>query len=133
MSGPEFGKEKRGLFRLISDVPQLLMQLIRDEIEAFKLELEKKVKGVAVGAGLFAGAAVFALLMVIALMIAAIFGLSLVMPTWAAALVVAAILLIITGVLVLVGLAQVKKGDPGKSAESIKKDLNAIKGIGKRD
>ena len=133
MSEPEFGKERRGLFRLIADVPQLLMQLIRDEIEAFKLELETKVKGVAVGAGLFAGAALFALLMIISLMIAAIFGLSLVMPTWAAALVVAGILLVITGILVLIGLSQVKKGDPGKSAESIKKDLNAIKGIGKRD
>jgi hypothetical protein len=55
------------------------------------------------------------------------------MPTWAAALVVAGILLVITAILVFIGLAQVKKGDPGKSAESIKKDLNAIKGIGKRD
>lgn len=125
--------QKRGLLQLISDVPALIVQLFRDELEGLKLELTKKVKGVAIGAALFAVAATFALLAVIVLLIAAISALALVVPTWAAALIVAAVLIVIVIILVLVGMTQIKKGDPGKTAESVTKDINTIKGIGKRD
>jgi cytochrome c biogenesis protein CcdA len=125
--------EKRGLFRLIADVPALIVQLFRDELESLKLEITKKVKGVAVGAALLAVAAAFAFLMLIMLLIAAVFALAQVVPAWAAALIVAGALLVIAVVLVLVGIGQFKRGDPGKVAESVKKDVNTIKGIGKRD
>ena len=72
--------EKRGLFRLIADVPALIVQLFRDELESLKLEIAKKVKGVAIGAALFAAAALFALLMVIFLLIGAMFALAQVLP-----------------------------------------------------
>lgn len=125
--------EKRGLFRLIADVPALIVQLFRDELENLKLELTKKVKGVAIGAGLLAVAAILAFLMLILLLIAAVFALAQVVPAWAAALIVAGGLLLIAGVFVLIGLAQFKHGDPGKVAASVKQDVNIIKGIGKRD
>jgi len=125
--------EKRGLFRLIADVPALIVQLFRDELESLKLEITKKVKGVAVGAALFAVAATFAFLMLIMLLIAAVFALAQVVPVWAAALIVAGGLLVIAVILVLVALAQFKRGDPGKVKESVKQDVNTIKGIGKRD
>ena len=125
--------EKRGLFRLIADVPALIVQLFRDELESLKLEITKRVKGVAVGAALLAVAATFAFLMLIMLLIAAVFALAQVVPAWAAALIVAGGLLVIAVILVLVGLAQFKRGDPGKVAESVKQDVNTIKGIGKRD
>jgi fatty acid desaturase len=125
--------QKRGLFRLIADVPALIVQLFRDELESLKQELAKKVKGIAIGAALFAAAALLALIAVVVLIMAAIFALALVLPAWAAALIVAAVLLVLVLVLVLVGMAQLKKGDPGKTAESVKKDVNTIKGTGKRD
>jgi cytochrome c biogenesis protein CcdA len=125
--------EKRGLFRLIADVPALIVQLFRDELESLKLEITKKVKGVAVGAALIAVAAAFAFLMIVMLLIAAVFALAQVLPAWAAALIVAGGLLLIAVVLVLVGVGQFKRGDPGKVAVSVKKDVNTIKGIGKRD
>ena len=125
--------QKRGLFRLIADVPTLIVQLFRDELESLKLELTKKVKGVAIGAALFAVAAVFAFLAVIILLFAAVIALAQVVPMWAAALIVAGALLLIVLVLVLIGMAQLKRGDPGKTAESVKRDVNTIKGIGKRD
>jgi len=125
--------EKRGLFRLIADVPALIVQLFRDELESLKLEITKKVKGVAVGAALLAVAATFAFLMLIMLLIAAVFALAQVVPAWAAALIVAGGLLVIAVILVAVGLAQFKRGDPGKVKESVKQDVNTIKGIGKRD
>jgi hypothetical protein len=123
--------EKRGLFRLIADVPALIVQLFRDEIESLKLELTKKVKGVAIGAALIAVAATLVFLMLIMLLIAAVFALALVVPTWAAALIVAGVLLLIAVVFALIAMTQFKRGDPGKVAESVKKDVNTIKGIGK--
>jgi len=133
MTQPLPTPEKRGLFRLIADIPALIIQLFREEIEAFKRELELKLKGVAVGVGLFVGAAMFAFLVIISLMLSAIFALSLVMPVWAAALIVAVVLAIIAVILVFIGRGQLQKGDLGKSAVSVQKDINAIKGIGKRD
>lgn len=123
--------EKRGLFRLIADVPALIVQLFRDELESLKLELTKKVKGVAIGAALIAVAATLAFLMLIMLLIAAVFALALVVPTWAAALIVAGVLLLLAVVFSLIAMTQFKRGDPGKVAESVKKDVNTIKGIGK--
>jgi Flp pilus assembly protein TadB len=125
--------QKRGLFRLIADVPTLIVQLFRDELESLKLELTKKVKGIAIGAALFAVAAVFAFLAVIILLFAAVVAIAQVLPMWAAALIVAGALLLVVLVLVLIGMTQVKRGNPGKTAESVKRDVNTIKGIGKRD
>ena len=123
-------EKQRGLFRLIADVPTLIVDLFRHELESLKAELTKKAKGVAVGAGLLAGAGAVVLLALIMMMIAGVFALALVMPTWAAALIVAAFLLLIALVLVLVGLRQLKKGDLGKTAKSVQRDLNTIKGTG---
>jgi len=70
------------------------------------------------------------------LIAAAILGFATIMPGWIAALIVAAILLVVVVVLVLVGVRQVKQGVPPAPTEtikSVKKDVNAIKGVGKRE
>jgi hypothetical protein len=126
------GAEKRGLFRLIADVPPLITQLFRDELENFKQEMATKAKGLAVGAGLFAAAAIIAFLALIMLIISGVAALALVLPWWASALIVAAVLLIITGILIAVGSSQVKRGDPGRVAASISEDVNTIKGTTRR-
>ena len=123
-------EKQRGLFRLIADVPTLIVDLFRQELESLKAELSKKAKGVAVGAGLLAGAGAIALLALIMMMIAGVFALALVVPTWAAALIVAAFLLLMALVLVLVGLRHLKRGDLSKTAKSVQRDLNTIKGTG---
>jgi len=130
MSEQNLGKEKRGLFRLIADVPSLIVQLFRDELESLKQEITAKVKGVAIGAALFAVAGVFAFLMLIVLIIAGIFGIAATgLPYWASALIVAGALLVIAVIIALIGKAQFGKGDPGKTVESVKKDVDAFKGI----
>jgi len=63
-------------------------------------------------------------------------GIATALPGWLAALIVGGALLVITVVLVLVGVNQLKRGTPPvptETIESVKKDVNAIKGIGKRD
>jgi zinc transporter ZupT len=57
------------------------------------------------------------------------------MPGWAAALVVAAVLLIVAVVLALIGYRILKRGIPPvptESIDSLQRDLRAIRGIGKR-
>jgi len=59
-----------------------------------------------------------------------------VLPAWLAALIVAVLLLLVTGALAFVGLRQVKKGVPPvpeESIQSVKDDVRAFKGMGKYD
>lgn len=126
---------KRSLAALIADVPRLLGELVRGEIESLKNEMVGKLKNAGIGIGLFAGAAFFALFALMVLIAAAVLGFAEVMPAWAAALVVAGILLVIVAILVLIGVSLVKKGTPPaptETIESIKSDVRAIKGTRKR-
>lgn len=126
---------KRSVFGLIADLPHLFANLVKAELEQLKNEMIEKLKHAGIGIGLFAGAGVFAFFMVGVFLAAAVLGFATFLPGWLAALIVAGILLVITIVLVLIGLAQVKRGVPPAPTEtmkSVRKDVNAIKGIRKR-
>ena len=126
---------KKSLIELLTSVPTLVTDLVQSEIDLFKTEVTTKLKTLGLGAGLLAGAAVVLLFMIGVLLTAAIFGLSLVMPGWLAALLVAAVLLIIAVILALIGRARLMNGlppIPTESIDSITKDIRAVRGIGKR-
>jgi predicted phage tail protein len=126
---------KRSVFGLIADLPHLFTTLVKAELEQLKNEVIGKLKHAGIGIGLFAGAGVFAFFMVGVFLAAAVLGFATFLPGWLAALIVAGILLVIVVILVLIGLAQVKRGVPPAPTEtmkSVRKDVNAIKGIGKR-
>ena len=127
---------RRSLFALIADLPRLLAELVKDELEQLKQEMLAKLRHAGVGVGLFVAAGLFAFFLMAVLIAAAILGLAVVLPCWAAALVVAGLLLVIVAILVGIGVAQVKQGMPPAPTEtitSVKKDVNAIKGIGMRE
>jgi len=127
---------RKSLFALIADLPRLIIGQVKNEIEQFKSELIAKLKHAGIGAGLFAGAGFVAFFLLAVLITAAILAFATVVPGWLAALIVAAILLVIVAILVLAGLRQVKQGVPPAPTEtikSVKKDLKAIKGLGKRE
>ncbi len=127
---------KRSIFELIGDIPTLVTDLVQREIELVKTELIAKFKALGIGAGIIAGAALVLLAMLGVLLTAAILALTLTgLPGWAAALIVAAALLIVAVILGLIGYRILKRGVPPlptESIESIKRDIRAIKGIGKR-
>jgi MFS family permease len=126
---------KRSLFALLGDIPTMVTDLVQREIELVKTEVTNKLKALGKGSGLLAGAAVVALFMIGVLLTSAVLALSLVMPGWAAALVVAGILLIIAVILGLIGYRVLKKSMPlypVESLDSLNKDLRAIQGIGQR-
>ena len=135
MTGVPEPAPRRGLFKLIADIPTLLMDLVRGEIESFKQELIGKLKLAGVGIGLLVGAAAFLFFALLVLIAAAVLGLATVLPAWAAALIVGGAILVIAVILALIGISSLKKGVPPAPTEtikSIKKDVRAIKGIGKR-
>jgi Putative Actinobacterial Holin-X, holin superfamily III len=128
------GPRKRSLFALLGDIPTLLSDLVRQEIELLKAELANKAKQAGVGIGLLVVAASFVVCAVGVFTAAAILALAQVLPPWAAALIVGAVLLAGAALLVAAGFAQLKKSSsaPSESMQSIKQDVNTIKGIGKR-
>jgi tetrahydromethanopterin S-methyltransferase subunit C len=127
---------KKSVFALIAEIPTLVTDLVQREIELVKTELITKLKALGVGAGIIAAALLVLLAMLGVLLTAAIFALTLTgLPGWAAALIVAGVLLIIAVILGLIGYRILKRGVPPvptESIESIKRDIRAIKGMGKR-
>ncbi len=126
-------RARRSLVSLFAELPTLIIQLLKDEIENLKRELTARLAKLGIGIGLFVVAALLAFFALATLIAAAVLGLATVLPGWAAALIVAGALLLIAVVLVLVGVASVKKGlpiVPEDAITSIKKDVNTVKGLG---
>lgn len=84
-------------------VAQDTSELVRAEIELAKAEVSEGLKANGIGIGMMLGAAVMMWLAVQGLLIAAGFALALVVPGWAAALIVAVVLLLVGGVLAWIG------------------------------
>ncbi|MBN9605522.1 MAG: phage holin family protein [Actinomycetales bacterium] len=123
------------LLQLVTSIPTLVQELVQREIDLIKTEITEKLKALGIGAGLILAALVVLLGMLGVLLTAAVLALSLVMPGWLAALLVAAALLVIAVIVGLIGYAVMKRGIPPvptESIDSLRKDLLAIKGIGKR-
>ncbi|SMQ74172.1 phage holin family protein [Agreia sp. VKM Ac-1783] len=125
---------KKSLGELLGELPGLLTKLVKDEIEGLKREITSRLAKLGVGAALFVVAALLGFFALAVLIAAAVLGLATVFEPWAAALIVAGGLLIIVAILVLVGVRSIKKGIPPvpeNSVDSLKKDVNAIKGLGR--
>jgi uncharacterized membrane protein YqjE len=126
---------KRSLLELLTSLPEQVQELVHREIELVKTEVVEKLKALGAGAGLLLGAVITLLFFIGVLLTLAIIGLSYVMPPWAAALVVAGVLLIVAVILGLVGYRVLMRGIPPvptESIASIQKDILAIKGEGRR-
>lgn len=126
----------RSLFALISDLPQLLIQLLKAELAHLKAEFAEKAKYAGVGIGLMVVAATLAFFALGTLVAAAILGLAVALPAWLAALIVAVALLLIAAVLVFAGISSFKRMNgvaPQETLESIHQDAEALKGVGRYD
>ncbi|PZF14507.1 phage holin family protein [Curtobacterium sp. MCLR17_034] len=128
-------RKSRSLFGLVGDVPKLVKGLVKGEIDLLKAEMLTKAKIFGLAAGLLVGALVVVLYAIGVLLTAAVMGLATVMPAWLAALVVAVVMLIIAAILGLIGWKRLKKGlpiTPKRTIASVKDDINAVKGLGKK-
>ena len=82
--------------------------MLQREAELAKLEVKEKGARLGVAGGILAGAAVVSFLGLGTLVAASVLGLALVLPAWAAALVVGTVLIVIGVVLFLVGRARMR-------------------------
>lgn len=123
--------DERSLFTLLGELPDRVSTLVRAEIDQVKAELTYKAKHFGIGAGLVVGAAFVGIFLLGTLIATGILALSLVMPGWAAALVVSGVLLLIILILLGVAVLNFKRGsEPLESIESVRQDLDAITGRG---
>ncbi|MFE4468430.1 phage holin family protein [Leifsonia sp. NPDC056824] len=126
----------QSLGELIASLPRLLIQLVKAELANLKAEYAEKAKYAGIGIGLFVVAAAFLFFALGVLVAAAILGLALVLPGWAAALIVFGGLVVIAVILALIGVGSLKRVDgaaPKETIASVKSDIDAVKGLGKYD
>jgi hypothetical protein len=115
------------LFKKLSEETSTL---VHQELALAKAELAQKAKDAGIGIGLVGGAYVFARLMIATSAAAAILALAIVLPAWAAALIVTGVYGLIALVLVLVGVRRIKAASPPvpqQTIETVKEDVEWLK------
>jgi uncharacterized membrane protein YqjE len=114
---------------LVSQLSTQTSRLVRDELRLATKELQQSAKHAGIGAGLFSAAGLLALLGLMTLIAAAVAALALVLPVWAAAVIVAVVLFLAAGVAALLGRKQAAEVAPPsqQSVESIKADIKEVK------
>jgi uncharacterized membrane protein YqjE len=118
LSGHADLKDK-SLAELVKDLSQELTALVHGEIELATAEISAKGKRLGVGAGLLGGAVALAILALGALAACVIAALSLALPVWLAALVVAIMLFAMAVGLGLMGKIDVQRASPPVPAEAV--------------
>jgi uncharacterized membrane protein YqjE len=126
---PEPPQEPLGaiVHRLTEQVPEL----VRSELRLAQAELTEKGKAAGIGAGLFSAAGLLGLFAFGTLVAAGVLALDLALPAWAAALVVAAVLLVAAGVAALMGKKEVTQATPAapeRAIAGVKQDVATLKG-----
>jgi len=118
-------------------IPELLKQLseetstlVRQELALFRAEMAEKGKRAGLGVGMLGGGGLIALYALAALSACFIAALSLAIPVWAAALIVAAVYGAAAAVLAITGKTKVHEAmppAPEQTADTVKEDIEWAK------
>jgi uncharacterized membrane protein YqjE len=104
--------QEPGLFELLSRLPAQLSALVRAEYENAKREIKSQLKKLGLGALLVVFALFFVFFALGAFVTAAIAGIAVALPMWAAALIVAFALLVLAGLVLWIGFNRIQNGNP---------------------
>ena len=129
-NGDRADLRERRMGELVKDLSAQVSTLVRQEVDLAKAELAEKGKKAGVGAGMLGGAGVAALLTLGSLTAFLILALALVLPAWAAALIVTALWGAVAAVLALQGrnkMREMGKPVPEKTVETVKEDVQWLK------
>ena len=131
---PAAGEARPSIGALFASVTNQISGIIRGEIELNKVKLRTFAAKSGKGVALLVVAAVFALYLLGWALHTAEIALALVLPAWAASLIIVGVLLLIVLILALVGArslksAQAHRPDPAASVASTKEAIQ--KGLGK--
>jgi Flp pilus assembly protein TadB len=104
-------------------------QLLRDELALARAELFTRARQAALGGGMLATAALLGLTGWLGLVAAGIAGITVVLPVWAATLIVGGVLLLTSGVIAARAARRLSRGVPllPLTADSIRRDVREIK------
>jgi fatty acid desaturase len=123
------GTERRPFGQLVASVVGGFGTLARKHVELAKIEAAEAVSVRGKGAGMMAGAAVVAMYAVGFLFAAAAAALALVVPVWAAILIVAVLMFLVAWALVMLGRRTIKSAPApgGRTQETLKEDMRWAK------
>jgi Flp pilus assembly protein TadB len=129
MSAGPTPTESASTGELITQLTEQTSRLVRDEIRLAQKEFQESAKHAGIGAGLFSVAGVFAVFGVATLIAAAVAAIALVLPVWAAAVIVGAVLLAIGGIAALTGKRQIQEASPvpQQTVANVKDDLQEVR------
>ncbi len=115
--------------QLISQLSEQASRLARDELRLAQVELKDSARHAGLGAGLFSAAGVLAMFGLAAMVATSIIALDLVLPLWAAALIVTVVLFIAAGIAGLMGKKQVQEASPTpeRTVANVKRDVREVK------
>ncbi|HLM09276.1 MAG TPA: phage holin family protein [Thermoleophilaceae bacterium] len=122
--------EEASVGELVQQLSRQTSTLIRQEMRLAQAELAEKGRHAGKGAGMFGGAGVVALYGGGALVTAAVLGLATVLEPWLGALIVAAVLFALAGILALRGKTEVDRATPAKpeqALENVQRDVATVK------
>jgi uncharacterized membrane protein YqjE len=116
---------------LVSDLSAQIPELIRSEIRLAQAEVAEKGKRAGVGIGMFSVAGLLGFFGLGVLITTFVLLLDLVLPAWAAALIVAVVLFAVAGIAAVVGknkVSEVGSPAPERALSGIKQDIATVKG-----
>lgn len=125
------GSSEETLGALVHRLSEQVPHLVRSEVRLAQAELTEKGKSAGLGVGMFGAAGLLGWFGLACLIVTAILALALVLPGWAAALIVGAVLLAVAGAVALVGKKKVQAATPPKpehAMEGLREDVATVKG-----
>jgi Putative Actinobacterial Holin-X, holin superfamily III len=128
-------RDEQGVGEAAKDVAERVSTIVRLELELAALELKQKLTALGIGIGLGVGAAVLSLFFVGFVFATIAAALALIVPWWAALLIVSGIILALMALLVFLAVNRIQKGSPPVPEQAIleaKLTTEALKSDGSR-
>lgn len=120
---------ERSVSDVLQDIIRDVQEIVRSEVRLAKTELREEAAKAKTAAGLMGAAAITAHFAVFFLLLTVVYALTLVMASWAAALIVSVGLAVIATVMVMAGLKRLKQiqATPTRAMDSMKENVEWAK------
>jgi uncharacterized membrane protein YqjE len=121
--------EDRSFSDVVQDILRNMQEIVRSEVRLAKTEIGEEAVKAKSSAVLLCGGAAAAVYAILFLLLTAVFALTLVMPSWAAALIVGAALAFVAALLLAGGVKRFKQihPTPERTVETIKENVEWAK------
>ncbi|MEA2261026.1 MAG: hypothetical protein QOJ51_3851 [Acidobacteriaceae bacterium] len=119
----------RSISAILQDVLRNLQEIVRSEVRLAKTEVREEVTKAQSAALLMVVGALCGIFTMFFLLLAALYALTFVVPNWAAALIIAAVLTAVAAITMIAGIKQLKRVHPApeKTVETIKENVKWAK------